>query len=223
MLKLVTTIFLFSTLSIFSNSKFSAERIENACIDFLKSKINNEFNVNFINQVTDLEFTEDDVEAYFELAGAEIGISSIKIIFLKGNADIRRVTIPVKIYQVQNVAIARQELKIGDLISTSKFKLEKRAIDYRYDIDLNSIDGTLSKRVIKIGDILSSDYIEYPSIIKKGEDIFINVQTASVVVKAKGKALNNAKVGEEVSIQRDGSKKIIKGVATSDGSVIVKR
>ncbi len=81
----------------------------------------------------------------------------------------------------------------------------------------------MSKRVIKIGDILSSDYIEYPSIIKKGEDIFINVQTASVVVKAKGKALNNAKVGEEVSIQRDGSKKIIKGVATSDGSVIVKR
>lgn len=222
MIRLILFIFLLSSLNLFSNSSFSSERLKEACVQFLESKINSKIKIDFLNEMTDLEFIEDGVEAYFELNGADIGISSVKIYFIKESADIRRVNVPVKIYQVQNVAIASQNFKIGDELSSSNIRIENRAIDYKYNLDLNTLNGTISKRVIKAGDILNSDFIEFPSIIEKGDEILINVETASVVIKTKGKALNNAKVGESVNIQRDGSGKVITGIATADGSVTIR-
>jgi len=223
MLRIIVFLFLLSTLNLISNSRFSSDRIQDACLQFLESKISAKIKVDFLNQITDLEFIEDDVEAYFELNGPEIGISSIKIYFMRESADIRRVSVPIKIYQIQNVAIANQNLKIGDEFSNNNIRFETRAIDYKYNIDTKTLFGSVSKRAIKAGDILNQDFIEYPSIIEKGDEILVNVETASVSITTKGKALNDAKIGQEVSIQRDGSKKIITGIATADGSVIVKK
>ena len=221
MLKLLFAILFIPQLCLLANSSFSAARIEEACVQYLKSRINNNIKVDFVNQISDLEFIEDDIEAIFELNGADIGMSTLKISFLKDNADVRKLNIPVRIYQTQQVAVANENLKLGDEIDRSKIRIENKFVDFRYSLDLKSIIGALSRKVIRAGEIITEDNIEFPSIIEKGKEVLINVKTASVIVKSRGKALNDAKVGEKVNIQREGSKKIITGVALADGSVII--
>lgn len=218
----IFVIVLFSQ-NLMAKSSFSASRIENACKNFLASKLNGEIKIDFINKVVDLEFIEDGVEAYFELTGAQIGVSSIKIHFFKNNADIRKVIVPIKIYQLQKVPVAQVNLKLGDEITETNIKFENKFVDFIANYNNEFLIGSLTKRAFQSGEILNQDYLDLPPIIKKGDEIRINVQTASVMISTTGKALTDAKIGESINVQRDGAKKIISGYALQDGTVLVQK
>lgn len=223
MIKLFFVLFIFNLNYILqAKSSFSAERIESACENFLSSKISNEFKVDFVNNIVDIEFKEDGVEAYFQLEGAEIGVSSIKIHFFKNDADIRKVIVPIKIYQLQRVPVAQTNIKLGDEITENNIKFQNKLVDFIANYNEEFIIGSLTKRAFQSGEILNQDYLDLPPVIKKGDEIRINVQTASVIISTSGKALNDAKIGESINVQRDGAKKIITGSAMEDGTVLVK-
>lgn len=206
-----------------AKSSFSSQRIEAACKNFLASKLSGDIKVDFVNNIVDLEFLEDGVEAYFELTGAQIGISSIKIHFFKNNADIRKVIVPIKIYQKQRVPVAQSNLKLGEEITDLNIKFEYKLVDFIAIYNEEFLIGSITKRAFQSGEILNQDYLDLPPVIKKGDEIKVNVQTASVIISTSGKALNDAKIGESINVQREGAKKIISGFALQDGTVLVQK
>lgn len=214
---------IFATNSTYSKSSFSAERIESACESFLEAKLNNEIKIEFLNKVVDIEFKEDGIEAYFELKGSEIGISTLNIHFFKESADIRKITIPIKIYQNQKVPVAKSNLKLGDEVNESNVRFENKMVDFYVVYDNQFFIGSLTKRAFQPGEILNQEYLEFPPVIKKGDVIKVNVQTASVMITTSGKALEDAKVGDYINVQRDGAKKIINGVALPNGTILVSK
>jgi flagella basal body P-ring formation protein FlgA len=216
-------IFAFAINLTYGKSSFSADRIENSCKDFLTSKLKNEIKIEFLNKVVDIELEEDGLEAYFELKGPEIGISTLNIYFFKGDKDVRKIGIPIKIYQSQKVPVAKSNLKLGDEVNESNVKFENKMVDFYVQFDEQFFIGSLTKRAFQPGDILNQEYLEFPPVIKKGDVIKVNVQTSSVMITTTGKALADAKIGDYINVQRDGAKKIINGVALPNGTILVSK
>ena len=89
---------------------------------------------------------------------------------------------------------------------------------------VTEISDTVGKRAVRriqAGQIILSNMIEYPPLIKKGGRVLIKAENDEIRITATGKALENGKSGEQVRVINITSGKEIFATVTGPGVVEV--
>ncbi|MFW6409456.1 MAG: flagellar basal body P-ring formation chaperone FlgA [Halanaerobiales bacterium] len=118
----------------------------------------------------------------------------------------KRVYLGLTVKIRQEVLIARRNFSRGDKFDADSFKkaekeiseINGRLISDRNDNLLQ--DGEFNRPLAE-GEILTSDYLHKPTIIKWGDEIYAEVEVGSVVVKAVVEARQSGKMGEVIKVK----------------------
>lgn len=101
--------------------------------------------------------------------------------------------------------------------SFSAHKVTKYMVQNEGDL----IGKALRKRAANAGDMLSFHDVISPVVIKRGDLITVRVETPTVVISTRGKAQNNAALGQSVQVMNIESKRIIEGTVKDSQTVII--
>jgi len=135
-----------------------------------------------------------------------------------------KIYIQASVHAYKPVYVAKSSILRGERIQPDSVKLMKRNITSlrgQYINDFTALEGTLAKRMINKGQIISPVHLIKSKLIKRGESVTIIAETAGITVRMKGKALNDAAAGEQVRVKNTNSKRIIEGIAIKRGQVKV--
>jgi len=130
-----------------------------------------------------------------------------------------------KIIRKVDVPVLTRDIRMGEVIQESdvafqglfSHQVTPQAITQKEDL----VGHEPKYRTLKAGlPILQSDLkVQYA--IKNGDIVTMVLRHKNITVTSKGKAQNNAKSGENVSVMNLESKKIVTGIAEKNGSVRV--
>ncbi|NOY66148.1 MAG: flagellar basal body P-ring formation protein FlgA [Gammaproteobacteria bacterium] len=133
-----------------------------------------------------------------------------------------KIYIQAYISAFEPVYVAKTSIFRGAHIDPDAVVLTKRNITSlhgRYITDLATLQGTIAKRLISKGQIISPILLKKVKLIKRGESVTILAESSGISVRMKGKALNDAAKGERVRVKNLNSKRIIEGIAVQRGHV----
>lgn len=87
--------------------------------------------------------------------------------------------------------------------------------------DLAQLVGKQLKRPTRAGVLLTDSMVTEPQLVSRNEQIILVYKTGPLTLTARGRALNAAAKGGDVSVMNLVSNKVVTGTATSDGTVTI--
>lgn len=135
-----------------------------------------------------------------------------------------KIYIQASVHAFKPVYVAKSPISRGEGIYPNSVELKKRnitSLNGRYITDITHLEGTVAKRQINQGQIISPILLAKSKLIKRGESVTIIAEMSGISVRMKGKALNDAAAGEQVRVKNMKSKRIIEGIAVKRGQVRV--
>ena len=109
-------------------------------------------------------------------------------------------------------------VQAGDL---SRQVLELGALNGQYLIDDQAAVGQALRRSVGHGERLTPALLQAAVLVRRGEPVVMQLQSANFVIHANGLAMSNGAVGERVTVQNLGSKRVVHGTVTGTGKVTV--
>lgn len=204
-----------------AGSNFSGERLEKACKQFVKSKYS-ESRITILGKIKDFEFEKDGIEASLEFDGNSYGNTFLNLVFKYNNEILNKIRIPVKIEISVQVPVFTKDMKPGDILSKNDFTYKLRFIEKNIVTNTEALLNTKITRSVKAGEIIYPNLFEQIPVIERGNNVDLRVVSGKVEIKAIGEALNDAKPGEEVRVKKKNSQIVIKGIALTDGTVLIR-
>jgi len=83
--------------------------------------------------------------------------------------------------------------------------------------------GRVARRALTAGSLLSATDLVAQRVIRRGDSVALVARRGGVEVRMAGKALGDAGEGERVSVENLSSRRVMQGVATELGDVVVSR
>ena len=133
------------------------------------------------------------------------------------------VPVQVKIFALVPVAVTN--IKSGGAFSENNIKIERKEVtNIKRDdvITQNYAFGLFTKRNVNIGMIITKSMLDMGFGIKRGEKVVIVAVSGAISVKSMGVALNDAEVGQDIRVKRDGINTVLNGTVSENKFVIIK-
>lgn len=130
------------------------------------------------------------------------------------------VTASVSIYGP--ALVAARPLTRGERISRELLTVKPVEINASRRGIITAIDqavGLQVRRSVNTGSLITPDMLSVPDAIERGDHVVITAQTGSFSVRARGKALASAGVGEQVLVQNLRSSRTVKARVVAPGHV----
>lgn len=112
-----------------------------------------------------------------------------------------------------------QSIDIND-VQVIHQKASKRSQAYFHKPD--QIVGMIAKYSIPVGKVFSLQMVEAPRLVQRGEIVTLVAETASLVVRMKGKALSDGAAGDVIKVRNTTSNRVVEGIVSGTGTVKVK-
>ena len=77
------------------------------------------------------------------------------------------------------------------------------------------------KRSLTAGFALNSNVIALPKLIHRGQRVTLLAQGDGIEVRSEGKALSDGAKGERVSVKNLSSNRIVQGIVSADGLIMI--
>ncbi|MDR3090148.1 MAG: flagellar basal body P-ring formation chaperone FlgA [Desulfobulbaceae bacterium] len=173
-----------------------------------------------------LPFMLPEGEISWEIIPASPGLlgSSRIAVLLKVDGKVRKnLSIPGKLEVFAPVAVAKEALAKGDLLSPEQFSLEKRDLS---GLDapvtnLQTVAGLKLNRSLKAGEILTNRAAQTPPVVHRGELVKLVARQGAMLVTAQGVAQSDGALGQMIRVENSNSKKIVRGQVSGPGVVEV--
>jgi flagella basal body P-ring formation protein FlgA len=106
----------------------------------------------------------------------------------------------------REVLVATREIERRELISDPDVRLEPRWIPPGENPpDRGAVVGSEARARIKEGSTFKSNAVESPVLIRRGDVVYVECLSGSMVVRARAKALGAGREGETIAFQMDGA------------------
>lgn len=219
-------IFLFQPNDIFAaKSTFSSERIEQAVREYISSQLKDTIEIEIVNPILPASFPFDNVVAEISNKDVLLGSTSVQMQFMQDSRVLKKLEIPVKVKRYRTVCVSAHSIPKGKTIEPDDLRytpIEVSAINIDSLPDYRDITGKSASRTITGNTVITRDILESASVISRGSVVDVLVIAGAVKVRARGTALEDATIGSPIRVRRNGgSGKVLEGVATSDGSVMI--
>jgi flagella basal body P-ring formation protein FlgA len=210
----------------FAKSTFSGERLREACLEYIQSVVNEDSEINVSSNIQAVEFSDDDITAQcVASAGSLRGNCYITIEFLKDAKLIRRMNVPVQVKIFALVPVAFTNIKGGGEFTENNIKIERKEVTNIKSDDVINQDyvfGQSAKRNVNNGMIITKSMLDMGFGIKRGEKVVIVAVSGAISVKSMGVALNDAEVGQDIRVKRDGINAVLTGTVSENKQVLIK-
>lgn len=134
------------------------------------------------------------------------------------------VYIPANIRIFGEVLTTARPISRGDTITRADIIARRQEISKLtrgYYRQADDVIGKLAARSLPAGTPLSPRMLKARLLVRRGDDVTILADTGSLQVRSKGKALQNAALGERITVRNTRSKRIVEGIAIRAGTVQV--
>jgi len=132
--------------------------------------------------------------------------------------------VPVTVRIMGKAVVATRELLRGELVTAADVRLEQQDLTQLHSGYLSALDLAVGKRVkrtIRQGGIIKPRQVVAPTLIKKGAEVTIRVNSNRIQVSTKGKALSSGGPGERIRVRNLSSNKVLEATVVSAGIVQV--
>jgi len=218
--------FFFGSNILISESTFTGNDIEEATIEYIKSVVKDEIEIEILTNLHDKIFKPSGVTASFVTNGNKLrGNTAVYLEFFYNGKQIEKISIPLKIKIYSEVPVAIENISSGQNLSNS-YEIRREDVS-DYDVEKiaspNELKKAISKRHISKGRVITEDLISKNNLIRRGDEVDIIVVAGSVYVVSSGMAITDASEGEKVRVKKNGQKnQILTGWTGSDGKVYIK-
>jgi flagella basal body P-ring formation protein FlgA len=218
-------IFVITGFTVFAASSFSANRLEQEIISTCNDYFSSEIKVTLLKSINDCYFEENNVEAEIEIVEKQnSGLYNAIVSFTQNQNLIKSITIPIKVREINKIAVAGKNLIKGNIVAKEDITFVESESNFGSKNNItnsNQIVGQKLKSNLVKGTPISISAISNAVSISKGTKVVVICKSEAVIVRTMGTALNDANEGEQVRIQREGSKDVIIGILEKDGSVVI--
>ena len=121
-----------------------------------------------------------------------------------------------------HVAVAVVDIPAGTLIDSENVKIEENKSNFPEPSDWKPPYGLVAKRKIPAKSVIQPhmlDQVEAPVVIKRNQNVVIQIEKPGFLITALGKAMQNGKVGEYIKVRNIDSQRIIVAKVNNNGSV----
>jgi flagella basal body P-ring formation protein FlgA len=120
--------------------------------------------------------------------------------------------------------VTNQSIARGSRITASMLSSKEQIVNQgRYNTysSVKDVIGMLAKRSIRSGVAVTPNVLKAPSLVKRGDRVVIIAANDAISVKMNGTALADGVRGEQIPIQNNQSKRIVKAEVIDNGRVLI--
>ncbi len=135
-----------------------------------------------------------------------------------------KIFITASIKQYAEVWVTKASVARGTIINADNSVLDWREISHintQYFSNTQSPAGLITKRPLRMGDILSTQALEKPLAIKRGDKVIVIGRKNGLEIRATATALNSAAEGDRVKVRNISSDKVMEGTLFENSIVYV--
>ncbi len=144
---------------------------------------------------------------------------------VRGDGIDQKLFIRARVEIFEEIVVARNKIKRGDVIKEEDLALEERDIAMlakKYFVDPKEAAGSEAKITISQNAAIFENMTKEVPLIHRGEKATIVVKGEGLLLKTEGTALADGYLGDQVKVKRADSKKTLEGIIVSPGEVEVK-
>lgn len=131
----------------------------------------------------------------------------------------------VQLHVYREVAVLAQAAAAGSALTEADLNYIRQdtgELNKGYFTREDTLTGQLLRRSQRAGTILTSDMLEAPQVIERGDEVIILVEKPGIRIESKGTAMEPARAGERLRVRNSQSQKVITATAVRAGLVQVK-
>lgn len=132
--------------------------------------------------------------------------------------------VPVRVRHEQEVVILTRSLQRDARLDADALSLVTRdtsALGFGYFTDLDEVAGLTLRRAAAAGTVVSPGLVSIPPTIRRGEMVTLTAERAGISIRAPGRALDDARMGETVRVRNLSSERVVEGLVRGPGAVQV--
>lgn len=132
--------------------------------------------------------------------------------------------VPIRVSREQSVVILTRSLQRDTRLDRDMLALLKRdttALGFGYFTRLEEVEGLTLSRAAAAGTIISPGLVAVPPTIRRGEQVTLVAARSGIAIRAPGRALADARIGETVRVRNLSSERVVEGVVKGPGEVQV--
>jgi len=132
--------------------------------------------------------------------------------------------VPVTARRYRQVLVAARPLTLGESLTARDLVVEERDEAKLIGGFFTAPEQVVGKRVVRslgAGQALIPDAVAAPMLVRRGQRVVLTAHTAGMDVQVQGEALNDGAAGDRVSVRNLGSKRVVEGEVTAQGTVQV--
>jgi len=151
--------------------------------------------------------------------------SQISLIAEKNEGKIlRRWYVPVRLRWWSDAVVAKTDLPARTMLTNTMLAQKRVNIANHTGTwwkDTNELVGTVLTRPLRAGQVIHAPYIKRPRLLKRGDQVAIIAYHGGLKVKASGKIMRSAGLGERIQVQNISSKKVLQAIVLDADTVRV--
>lgn len=132
--------------------------------------------------------------------------------------------VPVRLEKTAEVVVLSGNLAAGTVIDAMHLDVQSRDISqlaYGYMRSPDEALGMRLRRPLQAGWALSSNDVEAPHVIRRGDTVTLVARSAGIEVRTTGKALSAAGIAEPIRVKNLSTRRLVEGRVTAEGEVRV--
>lgn len=151
------------------------------------------------------------------------GYYSLRFTFLINGREYGKQIIPFNIEVIKEIVTASKPIEINKIISEDDLTITAKDIGLSFDVfyEKEKLIGKKAKKSIGKDSFITSDMIETPPIIKKGDLIAIVFESSSLKITTQGKAMENGINGQVIRVVNTSSLKELQAQVIDEKTVKV--
>jgi len=115
--------------------------------------------------------------------------------------------------------IAKGTILAGDMLDMREMNISK--LSGTYFVTSDQVIGMQAKRPLRANLPIIATHLEQPLLIKRGDSVVMTAQSGSLVVKIPGTALTDGHKGQQISVRNSQSKRVVEGMVSAAGQVMI--
>lgn len=134
--------------------------------------------------------------------------------------------VPINLEIYAEVAMTRHPLRRGHRLNASDLLMSRRnlaALPSGYFTDPAALIGMETSRQLAAQTVFSPYSVKQPKVVQRGEQVALVIESGSISVRMRGKALDSAALGERVRVKNNSSGRVVEGHVSAPGVVKVSR
>lgn len=122
---------------------------------------------------------------------------------------------------LRRVVVATADLRRGTPLSGPNVRVEERWVSPALKVEVDLSGGAQALQRIEAGEVVVQERVESPLAVKRGDVVWVHCLSGNITVKAKARAMQAARDGEEIVLQLEGSKETFRARMNGPGRAVM--